>query len=64
MRVNVSFDFSDDERRDLTRYFRKSFGSKGLPTLATRALCRKFINEAITNQWISVADELSGEVQP
>ena len=56
MRVVMTFDFDEDERERITRYFRDQNDLKGLPKLATRELLRRWIGEAVNSHWIDVED--------
>jgi hypothetical protein len=58
MKVAMTFDFSDDDREAIVAYNRSRFGVMGVPKLATREMLRDFIQEAIQNQRLSLADEL------
>lgn len=60
MRVIIDFEFSDEQREDLTKYHRKTYGTTGLPKLATRQMLREFVELAISNRWMHVDDELDG----
>lgn len=57
MKVIAVFDFSDEQRSDITAYQRHRFGKTGLPKLATRQQCRDFILEAMSNHWTGMADD-------
>lgn len=47
MKVIMSFEFNDQEREDIVKYFRHKHATLGLPRLATRKLCHEFIQEAV-----------------
>lgn len=59
MKIIVKLDFTDEEREQITKYYRASRGEKGLPRLATREKIQEFVKEALDNQWIEVADILA-----
>lgn len=47
MRVIIDFTFTDEEREQITRYYRKRDGTTGLPKLATRQMVREFVEEGL-----------------
>lgn len=56
MKLAMTFNFTDGERERITRYQREEMGAKGLPKLATRAMLRDWIGEAVDSHWIDVED--------
>lgn len=57
MKLIMTFDFGDEERAKIVRFYRENRGAKGLPKLATREILRDFIADAMINQWLAAEDQ-------
>jgi hypothetical protein len=59
MKVIIELELDDAQRAAITAYYRKVYSEKGLPKLATRQTIKRFVNNAIDNQWLHLGDELT-----
>lgn len=62
MKVIVELDVADQERELITKYYRITYGTKGLPKLATRKMIKDLVLIALESRYLRAADDVEDQV--